>query len=1451
MKPSFFLSALFAAALIGLSSLADGTAAYEISVADYTVKTEMIISNNVRLAVSTPYYGTSAFPGDVNPPAYWFDASDTTGWDFCEVDGVVSVSNIPSKAGSTLAGRRWLTIESIRATTPVSGDGDEWYGWWANDKADCTVLYRPVAPAFKTDDAGVKGGKCVDFGALSSRRALMFNSYVDEGCTVASNSLKGIGSVVAVYNSENSGGWFMGGGGNGSFIRWHRETSDVDSSSDTVRWTNPMFQANASASARQGVVRHDGFASNPQNSGFNRSWEIITLNPSEANLIATGPGVGDGRGYGVKRSGGMRIAELMVFDRVLTDAECEKIEAHLKKKWFGREPGAGRNGDARVGSVAFASGKSVFTSAGTQHAAAAVGAGETLTIDRLTGGRGYDARFVKTGAGKLRLADAAEYAAPIEVQEGSLEYPSLRPIPAADRLPRDCFAHFDPSDDEKLMTYEEGGEEWFNGTPNLESTTIGGKPFFLSCNSTRRCWVRRDEPAKGLNLIDCGVYSTYNGRYLRFATGETRETQHGGTEVSVKGVQTYIAVYDARCNGGHFGNTAELQRSSVTDSYWSWMSNGILAPADIGTKDHLMADEASKVYINGVRMNPKGQLETSGIQIVAIQTTGATISRIGVTAGNNQMGGLRLGELFLYRRLLSEEELRDVSAYLLKKWLGRVQVGYTDGTAKTAVDVEQLKVSGTAKLEVGAGRTVKVASANVADGALEKTGEGRLEVGSVSGISSYKVTGGELAFTQPRDADETCQLAADPICHFDSDDTSRMLVMNDSESGNADSCAIWYDQSLKHALSAYSSARRPRIKTDSVSGLRYLDFDYYSASYPCCLMFNRPLANVRTYFVIWRPKTHVEKQYVQLFGSVGSSQKHVDPIYDCIDNLRNETWNSTAKAYPLFRNTSTSPFAQSSKIYVNGVASSGSYIPVTNAFQLIEVEGKDAAGCISALSWDRGNRPGGAEWGEFVCYNRVLTEREKIATRNYLMKRWFGAEPKALPAKTAVRNDVGTLEVAEGAAAELTNPTSVETVKGTGAVKTEEGAILQSLNGFTGTVEVAGGVCQLPHRTIAVAPKLHTDGVIAHFDMSDATTLTVDGDLLKEWRSKVGDWKAVGAAKYLTGLTQNWPKYRAGSLNGMDALELESGVNRCMLFEDGSGLTNSITGIRSVVWVIGTKNNRAGGFLLGGGDRTPGTGEKKRCYAWHRGGSGGSGSDAAQPIASSSGQSEIMYGTWQKNGEGIEATKVGLETNDWQTVGFRSQNGVEVAASGFAFDGRFLEGQRAYDGRCGNQWLAEVVLYSRALTDLELKEVQSYLQLKWGLADEAHAYSVKVADGGAVDLRGYTHTFASISGEGAVRNGFVNVATLVADGAATAWPTLENCVIADGQTVELRNVPADPIGKSVKILSADAFDGVENLRSAVFTGDVPDPNSVRTRLRVVGDDLVVTFKTMGLLLLVR
>ncbi|MBQ1330290.1 MAG: phosphate acyltransferase PlsX [Desulfovibrio sp.] len=83
------------------------------------------------------------------------------------------------------------------------------------------------------------------------------------------------------------------------------------------------------------------------------------------------------------RSGGQKIAEMIIYDKILTDAERGQVEAYLQAKWFGHTP-RGWNGNAALASLRANTNATIDTSVGIV-TTVDTPPNETLAIGRLKG----------------------------------------------------------------------------------------------------------------------------------------------------------------------------------------------------------------------------------------------------------------------------------------------------------------------------------------------------------------------------------------------------------------------------------------------------------------------------------------------------------------------------------------------------------------------------------------------------------------------------------------------------------------------------------------------------------------------------------------------------------------------------------------------------------------------------------------------------------------------------------------------------------------------------------------------------------------------------------------------------------------------------------------------------------------------------------------------------------
>lgn len=1383
-------------------------------------------------AVATPMSEQSSVPDDMPDPEYWIDASDTASWTMVDEDGYVRVQTVPTKSGS---GRL--------ATMDVGTMGSTWYGWQTGP----TTLWEPRMP-YLVDDPSLLPGKALDFvkpgtDGYAPRIAIVFDKD-DDGI----NGISDIGTVVAVFGSHDGRGMFLGGGSPSEGYEWSRGDSQTEGTTGAINWMNPLIKEfSVNRAQARGVVRHDGLPTNPRYVGVGHGWEVLswTMNTNYPGARATGIGVGDARGAFFEKSGQMRLAEMLIFKEALPVEMVEKIEAYLQRKWFGRMP-EGLGGNARLGTLRSTHGGKSGEATGVTTVLDVPG-NETLTLDRLEGGRGLKSRVEKTGSGKLSLHAANEYAGTISLKGGMLEV-SKRMVPTdVATIENDCYLHVDASAEGTVACSEEDGVKYVLAWRNLANGTYGGQPVLLAPTAAIcRPRLVPDALGTGKPVVDFGPLLAANGSdigpCLSFTTAEATETGEYPAKVQfgVDGIITIVAVFSANGSGfSLFDRPAWSRASDMSDphyGYRGWQSDALLPDLMFDTDREISTADAA-VFVNGIRRTPAQPFAMPGYQVMAIRHPSQdALMRLFCGSGKSHTGGAKIAEMYLFRRTLTDTEMNDLSAYLAWKWYGSAIAGYVAPDSAASPDVAAVSVDEASSIHVPSGTTLRLGKLSLS-APLTVTGGGVLEVDALKGLAGGSFSSVDATIRAVAPMEPTREgFAVGPAFHFD---PSRADWMEIDTQGGRDYVARMRDASLTHELWAPSEIRRPWL--DSVNGVPVVNFGPIGYN-GCMLAFDRPIDSVWSVYAVWSP---LDGESSHMFGSTDRIAGEELNIGDIFDYIRSpEKQDGVCR---LFYESDQTRHVSAGEIRVNGVLVDSSYVPSVGRLQLIELHHL-APAYIGAFATDRymGNNMncnGGSVFGETLIYTRRLSAREKVATRNYMMRRWFGkseAELERLPPPDEV--SVGRL------------------VGATDLVKDGDNTVtVCDVGALTGRVSVVDGTLRMVRPTADAVPRLVTDGLVFRVDANEGIEFAEGtADSVCEWRSALGDgWSAV-AAKALRSDLSGWPTLKRGMRDDTPFVCLPHGNPYYMVFcKDGT--PTRFTNIRTVFWVIGTDDGSGGtlggGFLLGGGNAVDPSGDYSQ-YDWHRGG------DCAgmyrrcfdDPLVSRNAASGVWRGAWYMDGRQIDATSVGLGSNQWRivTAVIAPNEAHPATADGFAFDGRWLMGDATFAPRSGGQSLAEVLVYDRTLDDGERVAVEAYLSSKWGFTQSAHTCpaTFDIAAGAIMDCGGQTQRVSRLSGGGSVTNGTLAVGTLVADGDANEWPTVDRFALSKGQVVELRNLPVDLSGKTVKILSAKTFDGVEFQRCATFTG-LPIPEGIKARLRFIDGELSVRFLRSGTLMIVR
>lgn len=1310
---------------------------------------------------------TDALPDVGVEPIFWFDCSERTGW---TIDASTrEVTAIPSKTGN---GR---TLATAFAET------GSWSGWSDGTRP-------PTGPILTEGLAALQGGAALDFGALGSGRGLVFSPV--EGA----NDLKDIGTVVAVYDSSASGGWILGGGTCNAPWKsgwdadttldpqgtYYRRGAQVTTATDEL-WRNPIldvannstFSFTAPPSAINGVIWQNGIPTTPHFAGFSGGWELISFIPKTSDgydfaLSATGIGLGDTRTDGLATSGGMRIAEMIFYNRNLTDAEREKVEAYLAKKWFGvRRPGF--DGHARVGDIRLSSG----TWPKGLNLTANVSADESLTIERLRGGHGRagaseaDPKLTKRGAGRLTIGDGTENGLDIELNEGTLAF-ARRAIPAA--LPTKPFLHVDASALSADAYETVDGVRYVSEWAPTESLAWGGNAVTLLAASTDDVKARPvyvpNALGAGRGAIDFGKANS--GRYFRYANASDK------TELTVKGVTTVIAVVNTEAGGGTITGGMGFFNRGATPASWS---TPLLAASTPHAAAHpTISPRMGKAYVDGIETSGADNYRYPGWHLVAFQTAGSQLTHFG-GIDDATAGGLKVAEAVLYDRVLTEQELKDACAYLNAKWFGRAIPGYASPNGSTADESRKVTLTGDAAVAVDGSGAAHVPTLALGDRTLTKTGVGTLEVDSVSSDGGGTLALQEGTFAVAADGvTNDCQMAAGAAFHLDA--TADETLSGFTEDGRR-YVSCWHDTSSRNAAwSTQPSANLPWVTTaaDDLAGLtgeKLAAVDFGSTETDQrWLNFGRSLDSVRAAFVVWHPNTTRSS----LLGSSSASGEASNG--DCISFQRGAEG-------ALFNGHFGVWSALNGTVYRDGEKITGA-TAIESDWQMIEVYPASTAHA-SALGCDRGDetRYGikearGSRYAEVILYTRDLTERERVATRNYLRRKWFGAEAVPLP-DAAGAVSLPTLAVASGTAVRTDRPLAVSALVGDAdfAKRGDERLTVADCTAYTGTVSVSSGELRLAG-DVSAAPPPCADALVLRLDANVGVETETNDDgveTVTRWNDATGSgWVAVPG----TYGVQGSPVLQGCARVGRSAVRLSAENQVYMSFVNPDGTNATVAGVRSAFWVMDT--SAGGGWLLAGGKGT-GTTENLN---FHRGGDGTATNVANALLFVAHSQLSLRSANWYVNGTSVSATADGTLTGGWDLIemNMADANAEATSAEGLAADGRSLRGGGNYE-RSGAQTIGEILLYNRALTEAERLEVEAYLRAKWYAATmpEASGVSVALAPGSRLDLGNRRRPLESLTGSGTVTNGCLSVGSLCPTGTLTV---AGDVCLSDGGTWTVR-----------------------------------------------------------------
>jgi hypothetical protein len=756
----------------------------------------------------------------------------------------------------------------------------------------------------------LNGLPVVDFGAAGSLQALAWNH--------TNNAVK---AVFTVFQSLANSAQLLGG--------------VTNQPQDFYRGANGQLyhtDATASRAAVYGANRVNGWQVEPMVATLPPDFCVVSVIPTtdaRASAFAQDRHV-------ASRSGGQRLAEVIVYNRALTDRERRDTEAYLMRKWLNRAaPGYGAAELPQIRSAAYA-GPSLEVR---------VDGNGTAAIGQLAGG----GRVVKRGGGALALGGGGQgFVGEVEVAEGAV---SATAATGAAPAPYPVF-HVDASRPETLTLVEENGTNFvtrwasLGAVPNAASERIGFKRPFLLANEVG-----------GLPAVGFGPFGL-EGASLKW-------------ETTVATVRSVFVVLGSQEGGGYILGAVgapHFHRGNRGATFMPITKDNVLYGWDVSAN---VLNGAT--WLDGARVaNPTAQPLSGGWQVVEVLTAGNTTADLfgGDRQYADRAGGQRLAEVIVYDRQLTELERQQTENYLNLKWFGRASPGA--GLAKVlAAD--------------GAGLSAEVSPVTVnrleGEGTVVKSGPDVLTlVDTTAFTGTVDVAAGTLNLAVP-----AAPLAPPPGTLFWVDAARPGTIDTDAGGGVAE----WRDATGNGRRAVPIPGRpAPALRGGDFVGRPVVDMGPYGTSAGAGMHWDARLTGMKS--AAWVLGSQASGGY--LLGATDATTFHRGPPpeggqiqvtnFSHRNTMLSATWGASI---PITATT-------------NGVPVDTTATPLSGGWQSIVMTWNNGT-YADGFAFDRqfNDRFGGQRLAEFIAYDRALDAQERLDLEAYLNAKWFGVVVPGYP----------------------------------------------------------------------------------------------------------------------------------------------------------------------------------------------------------------------------------------------------------------------------------------------------------------------------------------------------------------------------------------------------------------------------------------------------------------------
>ena len=802
---------------------------------------------------------------------------------------------------------------------------------------------------------------------------------------------------------------------------------------------------------------------------------------------------------------------------------------------------------------------------------------------------------------------------------------------------------------------------------------------------------------------------------------------------------------------------------------------------------------------------------------------------------------------------------------------GAIRIGDIDEDVgeSEVCDIQNLSLANGTEVEVAEGKTARIAGIDFST-RFTKSGGGTLEIVNTANkrLVNVKLTGGSIVYVNEPTVSSLAQLAAGPSFHLDAND------LNSFEFSSGTTISKWYDaKGVKYAGKAAGS---PTLvvgaTTNQTTGAELNAVSFGGFRDSSRVKFSEAAHGVRTAFVV--AAKGGSNQIGMLLGTAPNwcldSANSPDTAKDIADfkyGTDTSGWPNRAFEADTSRNytvrnsatcgTTTYYYDGAEGGTTSGETTDPKNVPAPTSTQnyiLHEIRLPVGAHVSSLAGWGANYLySGGWRYGEVILYERELTARERIATRNYLAKKWLGKtdaeltplpdapadpDPFVLPEYEA--EDGGTLAVAAGE----TFWADLFTGKGTFTKEGEGTLAVKDFVGYEGTLTVAGGTLKLTGERPAYEPvDPATLDPALHFDASAADSFTyVDESkrTFSAWASKNG--AGVSAKRKLNCLDAGaaMSVKPSEALGGKDYVNFPS-YTGAHFRDDTTGVTNTYC-VRTMITLVGSQNG--GGMLLGGTDSSD---------PFFRGPNGHGGSASDPILWGGTGSTEpTRHGEFYLNFERLansmsaygntdvrDPTEVCL-SGGWDVVGFRA-SGSDLSTHKPMCQGLAFESIPTHY-RDGKQNLAEVAIWTNVLSAADVQGMGAYLKLKWNQApiwerSRVNGLALDVAEGATIDLGGTTQYVKTLTGAGMVQNGTLCLGEIALDCAEPRELSV-SLDLSDTAKITVGNLAQAAVGSKTTLLTAPSITGTLEGAEIVYPDGVPP--TVEAMLSVEDGALVLT-----------